>query len=137
MRIAIAGYPGSGKTTLGRALAGNEGNDLRSTDTLLGAKWSELSLEVSYWFDIAGDLVVEGMAVPRALRKWLRRDVGGEEAPVDLLIWLEGLDSLDRHRRAMGAGARTVMEEIEDDLYSRGVVLVWRPPGFGPPHLRS
>lgn len=74
MRIAITGSPGSGKSTLAKALSAILGIDLKSTDATSVLDWSEASTEVSLWFDWPGDFIVEGVVIPRALRKWQLRN---------------------------------------------------------------
>lgn len=120
MRRAIAGVPRAGKTTLGRMLG-----PVRSTDDLLPADWSRQSDEAARWFDEPGDLLVEGMAVPRALRKWLRSHPVGK--PVDEVVWL-GVprENLSESQASMGKGARTVLEEIAPELQRRGVGIRWQ-----------
>lgn len=120
MRRAIAGVPRAGKTTLGRELS----KDVRSTDDTVGLGWSAASDRVAGWLNEPGDLVLEGMAVPRALRKWLERNPVGR--PVDQVIWLAtARETLSEGQEAMGKGAETVLKEIEPELRRRGVGI-WR-----------
>ena len=92
----------------------------RSTDEVMGLGWSEASAEVAGWFERAGPLVVEGMAVPRALRKWLAEHPEGR--PVDEVWWLtKPREELSEGQRRMGVGAETVLKEIEPELVRRGV----------------
>lgn len=117
MRRAVAGFPRSGKTTLGSAWGA------RSTDDVMDREWSEQSVEVSRWFDSPGPLVVEGMAVPRALRKWLAEHPEGR--PVDEVWWLaKPREELSDGQRNMGKGAETVLREIEPELARRGVRII-------------
>lgn len=117
VRRAIAGVPRAGKTTLARTLGA-----VRSTDDVMGLGWSGASDEVAAWLDEPGPLVVEGMAVPRALRKWLRAHPEGR--PVDEVVWLgTPREELTPGQRRMGAGADTVMREIESELRRRGVIV--------------
>ena len=112
-RVAIAGVPRAGKTTLA-------GPGARSTDSVMGLGWSESSEAVAGWFDEPGSLTVEGMAVPRALRKWLETHPTGR--PVDEVVWLSrAREELKPGQRSMGAGAETVLEAIRSDLERRGV----------------
>jgi hypothetical protein len=120
-RTAIAGVPRAGKSTLADKMGGGH-----STDELIDLGWSEASLEASYWFDEPGPWVVEGMAVPRALRKWLGRNPTGK--PCDRLIWLgDPYEKQVPGQAAMGVGAVTVMREIMPEMRRRGVVLVGCP----------
>lgn len=124
MRVAIAGMPRSGKTTLAVRLCGEIDHpiEIHSTDILMGSglDWSEESLEVSKWFDVPGDLIVEGMVVTRALRKWLANNPTGR--PVDKLIWLGTPHiPISDGSVAMGKGAMTVLVGIMPELMKRGV----------------
>lgn len=83
MRIAIAGPPKSGKTTLAAEL----GIPVRHTDDVQHMGWSAASDEISRWFDEPGPWCVEGVAVLRALRKWRARNLGAVP-PLDRLIYL-------------------------------------------------
>lgn len=120
-RLAIAGVPRAGKTTLAEEMGGG-----RSTDDLIGLGWSEASLEASGWFDEPGPWVVEGMAVPRALRKWLAAHSTG--TPCDRLTWLgKPHEKHSPGQAAMGKGAETVMQGIVGELRNRGVAVEgWR-----------
>ncbi len=122
--IAIAGFPLAGKTTLAAKLGEELGRDTMSTDSLLGLdlSWSELSEFTAGWFETMDDVVIEGVAVPRALRKWL--DTHDQGKPCEKVIWLESPKALlTDEQLAMGRGCRSVMKEIIDELEARGVVL--------------
>lgn len=126
MRVAIAGMPRAGKTTLAEKLCDESEFPvrLRSTDILKnsGLEWSEESLEASKWFDVPGDLIVEGMVVPRALRKWLANNSTGR--PVDKVIWLStSYIPISTGSTSMGKGALTVLVKIIPELVERGVEL--------------
>src|SRR5690242_5090136 len=113
MRIAIIGWPGTGKTTLGLQMAKDLGLPYRSTDEtlLIGLGWSEGSLEVSTWFD-EPKWVIEGVALPRALRKWSTNNPG-LPPPVDRIIQLTTIyRDLDKGAMSMGKGIDTVLNEI-------------------------
>ena len=72
MRVAIAGVPKAGKTTL----SAQYGQGVRHTDDLLEShNWHDASTEVARWFNQAD--VVEGVRVPHALRKWLADEAAG------------------------------------------------------------
>lgn len=118
MRKAITGVPRAGKTTLAQQL----GVPVRSTDETVPLGWSEASAEVSRWFDDPGEVVVEGVAVPRALRKWLDANPVGK--PVDVVEWLDSpREDLDVGQRRMATGARTVFAEVVDELRRRGTEI--------------
>ncbi len=139
-RTVIAGGPRTGKSTLARQLASemglqpnSESNDglgaygyglaVRSTDELLGRKdWSESSAEVALWMDRPGPWILEGVVMPRALRKWLAAHPTG--SPCDEVWYVrEAKVPQTRGQAAMHKGCDTVMAEIESALERRGVRL--------------
>lgn len=116
MRIAITGGPRTGKTALA-------GPNARSTDEAMGLGWSEASEHCASWFDDGGPSVVEGVAVPRALRKWLATNTG---RPCDEVVVLtEPRVARSNGQITMAKGVETVMREIEPELKRRGVKVRW------------
>lgn len=117
MRLAIAGVPKGGKTTR----AAKETGPVYHTDDLIGDReWSEASAEAMTWFDRPGPWVIEGVAVPRALRKWLAAHAGGK--PADLVLWMgTPRQDLTKGQAAMAKGCQTVMREIIPLLERCGV----------------
>lgn len=120
-RILIAGGPRVGKTTLGLTLSERLGVDLRSTDDLIATHaWSEASAEVARWLDEPGSFVIEGVAIPRALRKWFAAHPEG--APADTLHWgMTARVALTPGQLAMTKGSLTVWREVSSELRRRGV----------------
>jgi adenylate kinase family enzyme len=121
-KIAIAGVPRSGKTTRGKSIALGVG-ELRSTDALKEVgDWSKESEIAAAMFNEPASFVIEGMVVPRALRKWLASNPEGR--PVDEVIWM-GSPRIEtsKGQDAMGKGAETVMREILPELKRRGVTI--------------
>lgn len=116
MKIAIIGSPKSGKTTFSSSFVGN----VKHTDDLISLGWSEASEKASFWFDENID-VVEGVAVPRALRKWLERNKTGK--PVDKIIILANAPfcELSKGQATMAKGIVTVWNGIVKELLARGV----------------
>lgn len=122
-RICIAGSPRTGKTFLATRM----GELLRlkplHTDDLIGhLEWSDASLEVSRWMGLPAPWVIEGVAVPRALRKRL---AASPDRPCDVLVLLSNpWEQLTSGQIAMGKGIRTVLEQIRPELRARGVEIV-------------
>jgi hypothetical protein len=116
-RVVIAGGPRCGKSQLSRALGVPR---VRGTDELIGLGWSEASLAASRWFDEPGRWICEGVAMPRALRKWLAAHPTG--TPADLIVWL-GNPVVARvpGQESMAAGCLTVWKQIRPELFRRGV----------------
>lgn len=107
-RVLIIGGPKTGKTTLAAAMGGG-----RSTDEVIeDLDWSEASAEIATWFDDPGPWLIEGVAIPRALRKW-QESHPDEPAPVDHVIYLTQVyQDLEPEAAAMAKGVETVFEEI-------------------------
>jgi hypothetical protein len=51
------------------------------TDDLIALGWSEASAAVIPWISRPGPWIIEGVAVPRALRKWFAANPTGKPAP--------------------------------------------------------
>lgn len=90
----------------------------------MGASWSEQSRQAAVWFERPDSaLCIEGVAVPRALRKWLRAHAQGK--PVDELhILTRPYLPLSQAQVHMQKGIATVLEEIVPELHARGVRIV-------------
>ncbi len=122
MRILIAGGPRTGKTTLSRLLALVMGVDPRHTDNLIELGWSESSAKAAEWMLEPGPWVIEGVAVPRAIRKALAADGG---CPADLVIWPGVIfEPTNKGQDAMAKGCRTVFDEVRGELKARGCLVV-------------
>jgi dephospho-CoA kinase len=100
-RIAICGGPRTGKSTLAKQVTDRQ---VIHTDDYMGIGWSEASAAVAAFVNNhPGMLVVEGVAVPRALRKGMR---------VDAVIWLPNAHApLTVGQSAMAKGCRSVFDE--------------------------
>ena len=93
---------------------------------MLFRSWSEASEEVSHWFDAPGPWIIEGVAVPRALRKWRARNPG-LPPPADRLILLTKVHrDLPPGAIKMGKGMDTVMEELCGWL-ARSSLIIEKP----------
>lgn len=118
MRIAIIGGPKTGKTTLAKKIGG-----ARSTDELIHLGWSGASQEASKWFDEPGPWMIEGVALPRALRKWRERNPF-QKPPVDKIIYLrKPHQPLLPGQMSMSKGVDTVMKELMPWLRTHGVEI--------------
>lgn len=124
MRVAIAGVPRAGKTTRATALATPDSLTVLHTDMLIGQHdWSALSSVVATWFDAPGPWIIEGVAVARALRKWLGTHAAG--APCDRVVWLDRPRTrLAGKVQAMATSTRACFRAIEGELRQRGVEVV-------------
>ena len=121
-RLVIAGGPQAGKTTLAGSLA-RDGLTVHGSDELKHLEWSAASLAATHWLDEAGPWICEGVAMPRALRKWLARNKTGK--PADAALYLaHPVSDRKRGQHVMALGCATVWNEIADELRNRGVVLL-------------
>ena len=120
-RIAIVGGPRTGKTTYAATLAAED--QIRHTDDLISEGWSAASESASHWFDDPEAIVIEGVAVIRALRKWLTRNPEGKPCE-QLIILSRAFEALSKGQLAMTKGCQTVFTEILPTLQQRGVEIV-------------
>jgi uridine kinase len=126
MRIGISGAPKTGKTTYSQSLARELNTSTRSTDDAMHLGWSDASAEVSNWFDSVNDWIIEGVALARALRKWLERNAQGK--PLDKLIITTNkpFESYTPGQASMSKGIDKVMNEILPSLKARGVEIEYK-----------
>jgi len=126
MRVLITGGPKTGKTTLSAQLRTQVGAQPMHTDDLIALGWSEASQEVALWIAQPGPWIIEGVAVPRALRKWFAANPTGK--PADKVIFLgKPWQELSPGQLAMTKGLVTVWKEVVGELVARGVELVFDP----------
>jgi len=124
-RIAIVGGPRTGKTTLAAKLSRDTGLPLIASDDYKDLGWSEASQHVADLLAKNEPAIVEGVAVPRALRKMLA--ARPEERPIDKLIVLEAPKAArSAGQKAMGKGVHTVLDKILPELRALGVEIEWR-----------
>lgn len=122
-RVAICGAPRSGKTTLADRL---NRHTWHTDDLIDGRTWSEASEQASHWFDMPGVWCIEGVAVYRALRKWLVRwHAYPKRTPCDVLVVLPvPRICISPGQERMRKGCETVLAEIRPELERRGVEIV-------------
>ncbi len=81
--------------------------------------WSEASSAAARWINEPGPWIIEGVATPRALRKWLAVNSG---KPADVIYWLPFQRvALTPGQITMANGCITVWREVEPMLMARGV----------------
>ena len=114
-RVAIAGGPRTGKTTL--SALGDGRLVVHTDDWINRTEWEGVPTEVIKACG-TGPVIVEGVQVPRALRKGLS---------VDCVVWLERPRTLQtRKQLIMLAGIRTIFAEWASN--NAGAVPVFSPP---------
>jgi len=119
LRVIIGGGPKAGKTTFANSFMGVA---IKHTDSLMGKmNWSAVSEQIaSDWMQHEGPWVIEGVAVVRAIRKWLKAHPEGK--PCDILYYLNSPHvPLSTAQESMRKGCLSVWREIQDELTKRGV----------------
>ena len=110
-RIAIAGGPGAGKTTLAAALGRD---DVLSTDDFMHWDWEDVPSFVEVALANRPTWVLEGVQVARCLRFWW------PDVPADVVVWLSGAhEPLSRRQAGMGRGVARIFEEWERVVASK------------------
>lgn len=124
-RICIIGGPRTGKTTL----AGTMSNVLHTDDLIGQFDWSGVSEHVAAdWLARPGPWVIEGVAVVRALRKWLAANAEG--VPCERVIVLaKPLVEISKRQASMAKGHEKVWQEVKPLLLARGVAVQESPAG--------
>lgn len=85
-RILIIGGPRTGKTMLANRLGIQLGMLARHTDDVAATGWSEASQAASEWIDPDVSWIIEGVAMGRAMRKWLAANPGRPLAAKVILL---------------------------------------------------
>lgn len=100
-KVAIAGAPKTGKTTLAKMVTDRP---ILHTDDHMNHEWSKQSENLVTMANAQeGKFCVEGMTVPRALRKGMK---------IDAVIWLNSPKvEQTKGQVTMGKAARTVFNE--------------------------
>ncbi len=123
--ILIIGWPGSGKTTLAKKFAAKYGLEHLSTDPqrfcFSGERgipdeldWSGGSQWVSdHYLGKPIKAVLEGCALPRSLRKWMKANPG-KPVPCERLIHLTAnhLGAMKQGQISQGKGIDSVLAEL-------------------------
>lgn len=122
LRVAIVGGPRSGKTTLARAMAAKLGLPLVSTDDFIPLGWSGASAKAAEVIAGAKRLLIEGVTVPRALRRLLEDHP--RRRPIERLVVL-GRPKVRRTKgqTTMAKGLDKILGEILPALERRGVEI--------------
>jgi adenylate kinase family enzyme len=124
-RIVIAGGPGVGKTTLAKRLSERLGLPVLSTDLLVGSlDWSGISNEAALWLNKPGGWIVEGVAMPRALRKWLARSPSTAAAGLAVIWMPRAVEDRTSGQRNMAVGVDTVWKQVLPELHRRSVKVL-------------
>lgn len=121
-RILIIGGPKTGKTTMATQLAQTLQVKLRHTDALIADNiaWPEMSERVSRWLEAAGPWIIEGVALPRALRKWIAAHPSGK--PCEVIYWLaKPVADRSLGQVTMSKAVQTVWKLVLPELLKRGV----------------
>src|SRR5262245_7253038 len=107
MKMVITGPPKSGKSTLAALLSKITGTHVLHTDDMAFMEWSEASAAVSAWFDQGPDWIIEGVTVPRALRKWQGRNPDAPP-PFDWYIYIK-----DPREFLFEQGQKTMAKQVK------------------------
>ncbi len=115
-RVAIAGGPRVGKTTLVSSSAFDLHKRIHTDDLINKVPWDSVPEEIARLTAGVERFVVEGVQVPRCLRRGLA---------VDLVIWLERPRvELSEGQRRMWKATRTVFSEWLGMPESQGVKVL-------------
>lgn len=113
-RVAIAGGPKTGKSTLAQKMAG--ARHVLSTDSFIDTTaFEDVPDEVAKALAGFDEFVVEGVQVARCLRRGLQVDV--------VVVLEEEFEELSKERAAMAKGCRTVFDEWLDTMASVPVLM--------------
>ena len=118
-RVCIIGPPRSGKTTLASTMT-----NVRHTDDLIGIlDWSAASEHVAdEWLMSPGPWVIEGVAVVRALRKWLASHSNGKRCD-RVIVMTQTHVELSKGQAAKAKGHEKIWQEVRPLLLARGVAI--------------
>ena len=115
-RIAIAGGPKVGKSTLSNAGIATGHRIVHTDDLISRFSWDDAPLEIISICSKLPRFVVEGVQVPRALRKGLA---------VDVVVWLGDPKAPQTDRQvSMGKGVKTVLDDWRANFNPAGIPVV-------------
>lgn len=115
-RVVVCGGPRCGKTAVAVRASERYGRPVLFGDSLIGSlPWGEDSAEVSRWFELDCEWIIEGVVCVRALRKWRARHPG-ETPPFRVVRLTAGVHDLSDAQSAMAKGEASVWDEIEPAL---------------------
>jgi hypothetical protein len=125
VRLLITGGVGSGKTTLTEKTWAKSGGRVMHTDDLIEVyDWSGVSDHVArHWFNEPGPWIIEGVAIPRALRKYQLANPHLPPPCDRIIVLTDQHKDLNQRQEAM---SRTVYEHMSDLSYWLGDVVEWR-----------
>lgn len=132
-RVVIVGGPRTGKSTLAARAGERFSRAVRGTDSLIGqygkdqAAWGKASAEASTWLDEPGSWVVEGVAGPRAIRKWLRANPG-KKPPFAVVRMGRPKVERSKGQAAMAKGVHRVWLEVMPILRELGATIIDEDP---------
>ena len=117
MRICITGGPGTGKTTLSKQYS----VPVFHSDDFVKYGWDAQKTKTAALFNSPGPWVIEGVAVARALRHWLRIS---SKPPCDLLIVRKTVyRPISNQERNLLSGTETVIAGLIQPLRRLGVAI--------------
>jgi hypothetical protein len=126
-RIAVTGCPRSGKSTLCKLAEQYPKRTVIHTDSYKGLDWSEASAMVAKIVnETPGKVVIEGVAVPRALRKGMDVDAVISLSRMDKGSVVGALEPLSSGRLSMGKSVHTVLDEWKQS--NPDVPVLYAPP---------
>jgi hypothetical protein len=119
-RIVLIGGPRVGKSTKAAELALDTGHLVWCSDEYRDVEWSKASALAMERLETPGPWILEGCAMVRALRKWLKAHPEGR--PCDLLLArFEPREKVSFAQQTMGKGVKHILIEIRRELALRGV----------------
>lgn len=124
VRVVIVGGPRCGKTTLADKYGQlHAGLPVYHSDDFKQLEWSRASDVLCHMMEsMSGRWLFEGVAMVRALRKWLAKNPQGRPCEVVMCLW-RPFEGLSPGQASMAKGVRTVFDEIRPELVRRGVKI--------------